>query len=336
MKRHGLFLICVAALPVPVPAQEGVPDRVETAITTPRFDPAKFVQWLEAQKADAKVIESFQTDWSQGPDGRVTDRAVRAVARRYARAMELVEDGDPKGALELGKVLAKTEDPVIRAHARYFLARTLLNEDDPEGAAELLKDFIRFDRGHSWLDGEAAFYLGYALSLVPSVEDAILNLDAFLKLYEDAPERYRMNADRLLQELKAQWKSPLHGIADDMKWCERRLKKEQAGEPVEVRQLDILERLQQLIEELEKQQQQGGGAPSGNQIPSGPASQSKLPPGEGRVGQLHGSRGVKDRWGSMPDKDRQKIFNELQNKLPERYRVLLENYYKRINKPDGQ
>ena len=62
--------------------------------------------------------------------------------------------------------------------------------------------------------------------------------------------------------------------------------------------------------------------------------ESKLPPGEGRVGQLHGSRGVKDKWGSMPDKDRKEILNELQTKLPERYRVLLENYFKRLNKPD--
>ncbi len=88
-----------------------------------------------------------------------------------------------------------------------------------------------------------------------------------------------------------------------------------------------------LIKQLEEKQQQGGdGAPKGNQPPAGPANRSEIQPGEGRIGKLHGSRGVKDRWGNMKSRDREKILSELQTKLPERYRSLLENYYKRLNK----
>ena len=325
-------LLVGAALVGPTPGQE--PGEGELPkIETPRFDVDTFAKWLESRGASAEILETFRNEWQAGADGRITDRALQAALPRYARARRLCDEGDPKGALELAMLLDKDrDDAIVRAHARYFLARTILDEDDPEGAAELLKDFIRFDRGHAYLDGEAAFYLGYSLSLIPKVDEAIINLDAFLQLYADAPERYRANADQLLQELKAQWQSPLHAIADDMKFCERRLKKEKTGDEVATKQLDIVEKLAQLIEELEKQQQQGGGAPKGNNIPNGPASQSSLPGGEGRVGNLHGSRGVKDRWGSMPDRDREKILNELQTKLPERYRVLLENYYKRVNR----
>jgi hypothetical protein len=298
---------------------------------TPRFSPDKFAAWLKKQNASPKVIAAFRSEWKAGPDGRITDRALRAVAAPYRVAMELCDEAKPRGALELAKVLAGKPDPILRAHARYFLARTVLDEDDPEGAVDLLKDFIRHDRGHTYLDGEAAFYLGFSLSLVPIVDEAILNLDIFLKLYADAPERYRANASQLLQDLRAQWQSPLHGIADDMKQCERRLRKDHKGDQVETKQLSIVEKIAVLIEEMEKQQQ-SGGSPSGNTVPNGPANKSSLPGGEGRVGNLHGSRGVKDRWGNMKDADREKILSELQTKLPERFRVLLEKYYERVNK----
>ena len=331
--RAGIFstLVLLTALAPAVPAQVPVPDK-QPKIETPRFKPEVFVQWLKARKAPAKVISTFEQEWKDGADSRITDRAVRAVDRAYEKAVGLVDDGEPRGVLELAKVLSSTKDSVVRAHARYFLSRALLDEDDPEGAADLLTQFIRQDRGKSYLDSEAAFYLGYSLSLVPRLDIAILNLEAFLELYPDSAERYRANATQLLQELKAQWQSPLHAIADEMKFCERRLRKDKTGNEVETKQLDIVEKLQQLIEELEKQQQQGGGSPSGNNIPNGPANQSSLPGGEGRVGKLHGSRGVKDRWGNMKDRDREKILNELNTKLPERFRVLLEKYYKRVNK----
>lgn len=304
---------------------------VEARKRVPKFQVSAFKAWMKSRNASEAVFKTFDTDWSEGPDARITDRVLREIDEKYGRAMELVEDGKPVGVLELTKYLSTTKDDIARAHARYYLARAVLDEDDPESAAMLLGDFILQDRGRTLLDGEAAFYYAYALSLIPRVDSAIGNLKAFLDLYPDASERYRANAEQLLAELEAQWQSPLHALADEMKGAERKLRKERFGKPLEVQQLDIVEKLASMIEELEKQQQGGGGAPNGNQQSNGPAGESSLPGGKGRVGKLHGSRGVKDRWGNMKDKDRAKILAELQTKLPERYRVLLENYYKRVN-----
>lgn len=300
----------------------------------PRFKPDAFEKWLGGRGADPAVVETFRKEWKMGADGRITDRAVRKVDDGYRKAIEACDGGDPKGALLLAQVMAETKDEVVRAHARFQLARVLLDEDDPEGACELLKEFIREDRGLSVLDPEAAFYLGYSQSLIPNVAEAILNLDLFLQLYPDAPERYRANAQDLLAELQAQWDSPLHALADEMKACERKLKKDEAGEPVQTKQLDIVSKLQKLIEQLEQQQQQGGGGgpPQGNQQSNGPASNSQLPGGAGRVGPLHGSRGVRGAWGHMKDRDREKVLNDIQTRLPERYRPLLEKYYRKINR----
>ncbi len=312
----------------------------DKASLTPKFDKKKFLAYLDKiakARGNKSVRKTFDEEWEMGADSGITGRALRALHPIYRKAMDRVEEGKPDGVLELAKLLSvkkgDTIDPYVRAHARYHLARALLNEDDPEAAAMLLQDFILEDRGKSLLDPEAAFYLGYSLSLIPKVDAAIVNLRVFLELYPDASERYRANAQQLLQELEAQWDSPLHAIADDMQYCERKLRKTQTGKEVETKQLDIVEKLDVLIKQLEQQQQgPGGGPPQGNGPSSGPATESSLPGGEGRVGQLHGSRGVKDRWGSMKDRDRKKILNELQTKLPERYRTLLENYYKRLNK----
>ncbi len=316
-------------------AEEAMEQMLEKARKQiPRFSHEAFVKWMKARKADSSVLESFEKEWGMGSDSRITDRAVRGIDKDYAKATKMADAGDPKGALELVRVLATSKDAVVQAHARYMLARVLLDEDDPEGAVEVLSDFIRKNRGLTVLDAEAAFYLGYSLSLIPEVGEAIINLDLFLQLYPDAPERYRANAHDLLAELKAQWDSPLHQIADEMKSVERSLKKNKVGKAVETKQLDIVKKIQTLIEQLEQKQQQGpgGGPPKGNQQSNGPASESALPSGKARVGPLHGSRGVKGAWGKMKDRDREKVLNDIQTRLPERYRHLLEKYYKKINK----
>jgi len=298
-----------------------------------KFDKNAFLTWMKAHKADETLLKEFEKEWKVGPDSRITDRVLRKLIPPYRKAMNEVDAGSPKGVLDLTKLLLKAKDPYIKAHSRYFLARALLDEDDPEGAVLVLADFVTKDSGYSLMDGEGAFYIGYSLALIPDAGKAIVNLKAFLDLYPDAPERYRANAAQLLAELEAQWDSPLHAIADDMKYCERKLRKEQTGKQVETKQLDIVDKLTKLIEQLEKEeQQQGSGPPKGNQQSKGPANQSSLSDGPGRVGQLHGSRGVKSKWGEMKDRDRKKIMNEVQTKLPERYRAVLERYYRKVNR----
>jgi hypothetical protein len=331
-----VLLFGIAALPSTTFSQD--PGKVEKAEKAPvlqrkKFDKAAFLTWMKAHGAKPLLLQKFEKEWAVGPDSRITDRVLRKVIPAYRKAMNEVDAGMPRGVLDLTKLLLKTKDPYLRAHSRYFLARALLDEDDPEGAVLVLADFVTMDSGFSLLDGEGAFYIGYSLALIPDAGQAILNLKAFLQLYPDSPERYRANAAQLLAELEAQWDSPLHAIADEMKYCERKLKKEQTGKKVETKQLGIVEKLTKLIEQLEKEEQkQGGGPPKGNQQSKGPANQSSLSDGPGRVGQLHGSRGVKSKWGEVKDRERKKIMNEIQTKLPERYRGVLERYYRKVNR----
>ena len=157
---------------------------------TPKFDKARFLGYLKQNSASEKILSDFASDWEMGADAGITDRALQELKPEYGKALELLDAGDPKGALELVKIIIaadKAGDAHLRAHARYNLARALLDEDDPEGASNLLKDFVTEDRGYSLLDPSAAFFLGYALSIVPKVDEAILNLRIFLELYPTRP-----------------------------------------------------------------------------------------------------------------------------------------------------
>ena len=117
-----------------------------------------------------------------------------------------------------------------------------------------------------------------------------------------------------------------------MKRVERDLKKTQTGDPTQVRQKDIVEKLQKIIEEMEEQEKKSSGAPGGNGPSQSPASKSALTEGAGRVGQLGKARPIGDSWGPLKDRARDEIEAELQTGLPDRYRKLLEQYYEKLGR----
>ncbi|MGH7163452.1 MAG: hypothetical protein ACREID_08200, partial [Planctomycetota bacterium] len=76
----------------------------------------------------------------------------------------------------------------------------------------------------------------------------------------------------------------------------------------------------------------GGGPPRGNRRSSSPANRSALPGGASRVGDLapRPPRKPGERWGEMRDKEREEVLQSLKEKLPERYRDLLEQYHRAL------
>ncbi len=115
-----------------------------------------------------------------------------------------------------------------------------------------------------------------------------------------------------------------------MKGVERRIRKTDTGDETQERQKSVMKKLAQIIEQIEEQEQQSSGAPSGLNRPSAPASRSGAPPGQTRIGNLNRNSGVVDRWGALKERDRDDIESDLQTKLPGHYRKMLEEYYKKL------
>jgi hypothetical protein len=231
-------------------------------------------------------------------------------------------------------MVKEAQDPYVGAYASYHLGRLLLDADDPERAAEVFADFLREHKNLTPLDAEVAYFHGCSLARIPAREAAGRSLADFLRFFPAAPERFRAAAQQLIAELAAQ-DTALHEIADSMKGVERRIRRTDTGEDTRKKQDEIVVELQQIIEELEKQEQSSGPG-GGNFNSSNPASRSAVREGGSRIGELEQVRGVVDRWGMMRDRDRRAIENDIQMKLDGRMRKLVEDYYRKLSRSAGQ
>ncbi len=291
------------------------------------FDLSAFEQEMQALGVDAERLAQLRQDVEEGSLARAVDDLLRERNESYDRAVGLAEDGDPRAALELTKVLASTQDARLRGHCRYHLGRVFLDADDPEAAAGVLAEFLRDDRNRTPLDGEVMFFYARAQADLPAPEMAQQVLRSFLDHFPNAPERYVSAALQQIAELEAQV-GPLHEVADVMKVCERRIRKTDTGKDTQERQEQVISQLETILEEMiQRESQSGGPGGAGNT----PASFSAAPPGESRIGNLGSKAGIADRWGSMQDRERDAVVSELRDSLPGHYKQMLEEYYRRLN-----
>lgn len=331
--RAGLFAI-VALTAVAAAQQPSAPAPVPQNPFAP-FDRAKFEALAQKLGATPAMLQTFAGRIDEYGLARAADDLLRAAVPAFDAAVKLHEAGDLTAALELTRVLAGTQDPLLQAHVRYHLARVFLDSDDPEHAVEILTDYLRQNVNLSPLDGEAAFFYAQSLAEIPRAELAIPRFRAFLQWFPDASERFRAAAHQRLLELERQQENPLHQLADGMKKTTRDLKKQKTDDPVQLDQQRYIEQLDELIEMFEEMENQSSGAASGTGPSSNPAAKSALPEGDGSAGNLQKRGTLADRWGPMRDADRQKIEAAVQQGLPAHYQKMLEEYYRKLGKAQG-
>jgi hypothetical protein len=129
----------------------------------------------------------------------------------------------------------------------------------------------------------------------------------------------------------------------------RRLELARAGEKTQDIQKKIVFRLDELIKQLENQnkpgqgQANGGNCPNGgkpgqgNQTqPSNPAQDSVIMGGSGKgtvdEKQL---RQIAESWGTLPPEKRAKIVEDITRDLPAKYKPMIDEYFKSLNRING-
>ncbi|MBL8727105.1 MAG: hypothetical protein JNM25_01655 [Planctomycetes bacterium] len=299
------------------------------------FDRARFEALAQKLGATEPMLQTFGSRIDEYGLARAADDLLRAAVPTFDAAVRSHEAGDPAAALQLTQVLAATQDLLLQAHVRYHLARVFLDSDDPEHAVEVLTDYLRHNINLSPLDGEAAFFYAQSLAEIPLAELAIPRFRAFLQWFPDASERFRAAAHQRMLELERQQENPLHQLADGMKKTTRDLRKQKTDDPVQLDQKRYIEQLDELIEMFEEMENQSAGAASGTGPSSNPAAKSALPEGDGSVGNLEKRGTLADRWGPMRDEDRKKIEAAVQQGLPAQYQKMLEDYYEKLGKAQG-
>jgi len=116
-------------------------------------------------------------------------------------------------------------------------------------------------------------------------------------------------------------------IVGKMQVAVGKLKKLDTGKPTQTTQKQIVDSLDGLIAQLEKEREGMGrrGPRAGR-----PAPQSTIGSGPGGMGNLHAARQEGKDWGELPEHERDRILQSMTEGFPAHYQRILERYYKRL------
>lgn len=162
----------------------------------------------------------------------------------------------------------------------------------------------------------------------------------------DLPTRYKALAYMMTEDLKRWKKDDLGDIERDMKKSADRLGKAQGGERTQQVQKEIVAKLDKLIKEQEDKANGGKGegqdAAQGKPKPGQGQGQGQPAPdsvvmggsGKGKIDEKE-LRKVAETWGTLPPAKRAQVVQEITRDLPDKFRPMIEEYFKALNKTHG-
>ena len=317
-------------------------DNAELAKRLKQHKIDKFFASVESSRIDAaakKKVMLLRDGAILGGEFGCIHQALLALHPDYKRADALLADERYAAASDAFAALRGHEDRYLQGYATFRFGLAEMNRERYEEAAQVFLTVLNEYGRVVGCDIEAAFYRAVCLGQNREKEQAIVAAQRFLDDYPDAPERFRKAMEQMKAELMQEWESPLYDLAGRMNHVASKIKGGNTGDQTQAKQKEIVEIIEELIKKAEEQENKGqgqggggGGPPRGNRQPSGPADQSKLPPGASRVGDLRPKPKAKPgaKWGEMRDKEREEVLQALKEQFPDRYRELLEQYHKAL------
>lgn len=227
----------------------------------------------------------------------------------------------------------------------------------PTPAANVLHTFVAgnlharglYEESLSWLasvDTKQAiaphlvlYYRATAAHQLVQLELADQSAEELLKLAPNLLRRHEQAAGLILRDTEGVEEDSLDHIGRRMADIRRRLALGRTAEPEQELQQEVLDALDKMIEDAEKQQQkQQQQQASGSKQPSSgkPAEQSRPSDlkGPGEVDPREVTRGGD--WGSLPPKERESVTQQIGRDFPSHYRGLIKAYFRSLaQNPDG-
>ena len=305
------------------------------------------------KKAQKTAIEKLIDGTRDGelPDmAEAISTSLTLMDKNFGGAMIAWGQENNAAAVKKLRASVKSKNRFVAAQSKYFLGRAYMQQEIYEDALLPLTDLLENDTDYTLYTADAMFLKGVCLAKLLKRDEAIKTLEAFLEKYRwTASERMATGAEVLLSELRWIKDGTLQDVQERMEYSSRRLKLEETGKPTQTEQKKVVEILEKLIEEAEEKEKQGqgsgsgsgsgqgqGGNPNGNQQSSGPAENSSAGGGPGRTGDLNDvKKNLAEPWGRDREKERTRVMKSLEEQFPERYRELLEQYYKGLQ-GDGE
>ncbi len=156
------------------------------------------------------------------------------------------------------------------------------------------------------------------------------------RLYENEsslPRRYTQISRLMQNDIKAMKAESLDHAARIMDDINRRISLNRSGKRVIGQEKRVIDMLDKIIEELEKQQQQQQGSSTN---PSSPMQDSRIAGGKGDGRAQSKNYGEGGEWGDLPPAKRAEAMAEISKNLPPHYRQVIEEYFRKLAEDDDK
>jgi hypothetical protein len=317
---------------------------------TPEAAKAKSEAWLKSVgKFDQTAFDKVWADENRTILDRTADSLALGNTEAAAILANVRKVEAPAPATTPGFLTDAKSDNFFRTNVALAFAKAAASKKVYEEALEALNAATP----ESAVDPSALyFFKAVAEHATMRKEAASSSIIRLLDDVTDAPDRYKMVATLMFFEMQRWSPDPkdLSNIERLMDNSGRRLELARAGEKTQDIQKKIVFRLDELIKELENKNKPGqcnggncpnggqpGSQPGGNTVnPSNPAADSVIMGGSGEGKVLDRElRNIAEKWGTLPPEKRAKIMEDLNRDVPAKYKPMVEEYFKSLNRIHG-
>ena len=270
----------------------------------------------------------------------------------YATAVEASDDDRLEDAVRQLTPLTQSDDAYLAADATFFLARTYMNHERYEDAVGHLENLTTSAGDVSVHQGPAQYFLGLAQSGLLEKQEAFDSYVKFLKENPNAPERMRVSAWRQAEKLMKIKDGELPDVHLRMDYSRRRLEQQKTDPDTQQQQDKIVKMLNKLIKEAEKKEASSKSSntkkpqddkkpkqkPQDGKKPSAPKPSPSKGSQGGKSSQPNGKAELKSYddspaspWSRLRDRSRDPANTAVKEKLPARYRDIVERYMEAAN-----
>lgn len=343
----GLVAIQVAPAVAAEPTKKPVFGFSTLKAVTPEVAKAKAEAWLKTVgKFDQAAFNKIWADESR----TILDRTADSLALGNTEAATLltnIRKADAAAPSETPALLLDAkQDTFFRTNIALAFAKAAASKKVYEEALEALN----LATPEAAVD-PAALYFFKAVAEFSTMrrEAASGSVIRLIDDVVDAPDRYKRIAIEMFFEMQNWSPDPkdLSNIERLMDNSGRRLELARGGEKTQTIQKKIVFRLDELIKELENKnkdgQCNGGNCPNGGKPGSGNTLQPKqnapdsVIMGGGGAGNVDEKklRQIAEEWGSLPADKRAKIVDEITRDTPAKFKPLIDEYFKSLNRVNG-
>jgi hypothetical protein len=338
--RHGLLMVLIAVLLAsPLHADGEFDKQASWSLPTQQTIRQQLDDWLKDYSVDELTAAKIAALWPD--EGGPTDPV--AMLDQLVTTLALLDDdvrdlltfchNDNSLPREFAFLVDDSLPALIRHNLRLYYGRWLAQHRLYDEALVQLEGLTTTDVVDP---ASLLFYQSTTYHRLLDKENCLPVLGKLLEQSEAIPRRYATLAQLMKSDIEPLKKDSLDEIARMMDDIKRRLSLGRAGTRVRKEEDDVIAKLDKMIEELEKQQQQqSGGTGPGSLNPSSPAQDSRALGGNGPGNVDPKSTGNSSGWGDLPAKQRQEALQQISKELPAHFREVIEEYFRKLAREGG-